>query len=548
MKFGQDLKANIVPEWAAGYIQYDKLKELIRRLSDEATPAEQREKVEEDFFLLLEEELEKVNSFYLKKVNDFEAELEDYDASQKQQQRQVQGGTTVEEEDDDDDGSDDDEDDDAETTTPSSRREPQQPRAVEQNLARLHAEIGQLQAFVWLNTQGFEKIMKKYDKFQNLRHTAKAKTPDFEARLRNEAFKNDRLETVLERFKLLRSRLNAERGAVELKLISGSANKPLAEEVAARLGIPLSPAQVRRFNDGEVNIQLCDSVRGCSVFIVQPTCPPVNDHLVELLLLISAARRASAASVTAVVPYYGYARQDRKDRARVPISAADVARMMEAVGVDRVVCVDLHCAQIQGFFGPTTPVDNLFAAPIAVNYFMQKNLVKPVVVSPDAGGVARAKLFMEGFAKLPDDPPDVSLAVIIKQRAAAGQIASMHLVGNVAGSDCIIVDDMIDTAGTLSAAANELKNFGATRVFAFASHGLFSGPAAQRIEACALEEVIVANTVPLKPDVAAHTRKIRQLSVGKLLEGAIRGIHHGTSVSALFDANVGTSDIVTGQI
>lgn len=168
---------------------------------------------------------------------------------------------------------------------------------------QLHSKIGQLQAFVWLNTQGFEKIMKKYDKFTGLRHTSKAKTPDFEARLRNEAFKSDRLESCLERFKMLRSHLNQDSGNLELKLISGSANKPLAEEISARLGVPLSPAKVRRFNDGEVYIQLCDSIRGCSVYIVQPTCPPVNDHLIELLLLISAARRASAASVTAVVPY-----------------------------------------------------------------------------------------------------------------------------------------------------------------------------------------------------------------------------------------------------
>jgi len=407
----------------------------------------------------------------------------------------------------------------------------------QERMIKLHAQIGQLQASVWLNTQGFEKIMKKYDKFMGLRHTDKAKTPEFESRLRNEAFKSDRLETILERFKLMRTRMNTEQGRVELKLISGSANKPLAEEIAARLGIPLSPAKVRRFNDGEVNIQLCDSVRGCSVFIVQPTCPPVNDHLVELLLLISAARRASAASVTAVVPYYGYARQDRKDRSRVPISAADVARMMEAMGVDRVVCVDLHCAQIQGFFGPTTPVDNLFAAPIAVNYFNMKGLESPVIVSPDAGGVARAKLFMEGFSRL-ENPPEVSLAVILKQRAAAGVVASMHLVGDVSNCDCIIVDDMIDTAGTLCAAANELKSFGARRVFAFATHGLFSGPAPDRIEQCVLEEVVVANTVPLRPDVRERTRKIRQLSIGKLVYSAIRGIHYGTSVSALFEVNI----------
>ena len=217
----------------------------------------------------------------------------------------------------------------------------------------------------------------------------------------------------------------------------------------------------------------------------------------------------------------------------MPIAAADVARMMEAMGVDRVVCVDLHCAQIQGFFGPRTPVDNLFAAPIAVTYFNMKDLVKPVVVSPDAGGVARAKAFMEGFGRLPA-PPQVSLAVILKQRAEAGVVGTMHLVGAVEGCDCVIVDDMIDTAGTLTAAANELRAFGARRVFAFATHGLFSGPAADRIEQCVLEECVVANTVPLAAAVREKTRKIRQVSVGKLVEGAIRGIQCGTSVSALF--------------
>mmetsp|Transcript_19669 Transcript_19669/g.67544 ORF Transcript_19669/g.67544 Transcript_19669/m.67544 type:complete len:218 (-) Transcript_19669:117-770(-) len=212
--------------------------------------------------------------------------------------------------------------------------------------------------------------------------------------------------------------------------------------------------------------------------------------------------------------------------------------MMEAMGVDRVVCVDLHSAQIQGFFGPRTPVDNLFAAPIAVTYFNMKDLIKPVIVSPDAGGVARAKLFMEGFTRLPE-PPEISLAVILKQRSAPGVVGSMHLVGSVEGSDCIIVDDMIDTAGTLTAAANELRAFGARRVFAFATHGLFSGPAADRIEACVLDEVVVANTVPLDPAITERTRKIRQLSVGKLIEAAIRGIHGGTSVSALFNTNMG---------
>ena len=502
MKFGADLKNSIVPEWQHGYIAYDELKRLIKELSSLEGGA--KESAEEDFFMMLEDELEKVNRFYLEKIQEFDGELKVLEGRPRSDSNSALAAGGV----------------------PSDR------------MVALHAQIGQLQAFVWLNTQGFEKIMKKYDKFMGLRHTPGAKSPDFEARLRGEVFKSERLDACLEKFKATRSQLSSDVGALEMKLISGSANKPLAEEISARLGVPLSPAKVRRFNDGEVNIQLCDSVRGCNVYIVQPTCPPVNDHLVELLLLISAARRASAASVTAVVPYYGYARQDRKDRSRVPISAADVARMMEAMGVDRVVCVDLHCAQIQGFFGPRTPVDNLFAAPIAVTYFNMKDLVKPVIVSPDAGGVARAKLFMEGFSRLPD-PPEVSLAVILKQRVEAGVVGTMHLVGSVEGCDCIIVDDMIDTAGTLTAAANELRNFGAKRVFAFATHGLFSGPAADRIEACVLEECVVANTVPLNPAVKEKTRKIRQVSVGKLVESAIRGIHCGTSVSALFNADLG---------
>ncbi|KAH8056857.1 hypothetical protein JL722_7072 [Aureococcus anophagefferens] len=475
MKFGADLKNSIVPEWQHGYIAYDELKRLIKELSSLEGGA--KESAEEDFFMMLEDELEKVNRFYLEKIQEFDGELRALEGRPRSDSNSARGGGV-----------------------PSDR------------MVALHAQIGQLQAFVWLNTQGFEKIMKKYDKFMGLRHTPGAKSPDFEARLRGEVFKSERLDACLEKFKATRSQLSSDVGALEMKLISGSANKPLAEEISARLGVPLSPAKVRRFNDGEVNIQLCDSVRGCDVYIVQPTCPPVNDHL------------------------------DRKDRSRVPISAADVARMMEAMGVDRVVCVDLHCAQIQGFFGPRTPVDNLFAAPIAVTYFNMKDLVKPVIVSPDAGGVARAKLFMEGFSRLPD-PPEVSLAVILKQRVEAcveaGVVGTMHLVGSVEGCDCIIVDDMIDTAGTLTAAANELRNLGAKRVFAFATHGLFSGPAADRIEACVLEECVVANTVPLNPAVKEKTRKIRQVSVGKLVESAIRGIHCGTSVSALFNADLG---------
>jgi len=321
-------------------------------------------------------------------------------------------------------------------------------------------------------------------------------------------------------------------GRLPMQLLAGNGNPELAEEISARLGVPLTPATISRFADGEVSIQILENVRNSDVYIIQPTCPPVNDNLMELLLCASALRRASASRVTAVVPYYGYARQDRKDRSRVPISAADVARMMEAMGIDRVCCVDLHCGQIQGFFGPRTPVDNLFAGPIAVSYYVTKGLENCVVVSPDAGGVARAKMFKEG---LEAQGTVCGLAMIIKQRERPGEVGTTDLVGDVKGADCIIVDDMIDTAGTLCAAANELITFGARRVFAFATHGLFNGQAAERIEACALEEVVVANTLPMPPNVLKTTRKVRQLSVGKLLAQVITCIHTGDSVSGMFD-------------
>jgi len=244
-------------------------------------------------------------------------------------------------------------------------------------------------------------------------------------------------------------------------------------------------------------------------------------------------RRASADKITAVIPYYGYARQDRKMTARVPISAADVARLLEAMGVDRVVAVDLHCGQIQGFFGPRVPVDNLDAAVVGVKYFVSKALVNPVVVSPDAGGVYRAKQFREGL-NLSKPGSDTGLAMIIKQRPKAGQIERMDLVGSVDGADVIIVDDMIDTAGTLATAAANLKNNGARRVFAFAPHGLFSGPASDRIARSELEEVVVTNTIPLKAGARAND-KIVQLSVAPLLAEAIKRVHFRQSVSELFN-------------
>lgn len=316
-----------------------------------------------------------------------------------------------------------------------------------------------------------------------------------------------------------------------MKIFSGNANPALAKEIASYLGINLGKLVVSRFADGEVNVMVQENVRGKDVYIIQPTCMPVNENLVELLLMVSTMRRASARRITVVIPYYGYARQDRKMTARVPISAADVARLMEAMGVDRVVAVDLHCGQIQGFFGPRVPVDNLDGGIIGVGYFGDKDLHNPVVVSPDAGGVYRAKKFREGLAAKYD--VDAGLAMIIKQRAKANEVDRMDLVGSVQDSDVIIVDDMIDTAGTLCKAAEVLKEHGARRVFAFASHGLFNGPANERLSKSTLTEVVVLNTIPLS-DASANNERIIQLSVAHLIAQAVYNIHNKKSISALF--------------
>mmetsp|Transcript_29264 Transcript_29264/g.78564 ORF Transcript_29264/g.78564 Transcript_29264/m.78564 type:complete len:528 (+) Transcript_29264:77-1660(+) len=522
MKFGRDLATSVVPEWEDSYCNYNKLKQILKEISADATPDKEAHTT---FFLTVEEELQKVNSFYLQKLNEVESDLTDVsNESRKSLSSEDLSGLG------------------AAAGSLAGRGSSSISSSLENRLLSLYRSLGQLQSYVWLNFQAFSKIMKKYDKHMNYRGTKDQKSAEFDTRLESEPFKNSRLDAVLEMYRSVRSAMVVSSGGsnsggrMEMKLIAGSANRALAEELAARLGVPITECNCERFNDGECSIQIMENVRGADVFIVQPTSPPVNDNLMELLLMISAVRRASAARVTAIVPYYGYARQDRKDRARVPISAADVARMLEAMGVDRVCCVDLHCGQIQGFFGPRTPVDNLFAGPIALSYFKLKNLQNPVIVSPDAGGVARAKAFLEGLLAAGLHP---SLAVIIKQRSRPGVVGSMNLVGSVEGCDTIIVDDMIDTAGTLTQAANELKNFGAERVFAFATHGLFNGPAAKRIQDCALEEVVVANTVPLRDEVKAQTSKIRVISVGKLLDGAIRAIHQGESMSALFNNDLG---------
>jgi ribose-phosphate pyrophosphokinase len=318
----------------------------------------------------------------------------------------------------------------------------------------------------------------------------------------------------------------------DMKIFSGRANVGLAREIAENLGVPLGAISIKCYADGEIGIQVNENVRGKDVYIIQPTCPPgVNDHLVELILMISTMRRASARKITAVIPYYGYARQDRKMASRVPISAADVARLLQAMGVDRVVAVDLHCGQIQGFFGPRTPCDNLEGHIVALPYFQQLGLKGSTtkVVSPDAGGVYRAKRFRDGLKK---HGVDAGLAMIIKQRLQANQVGKMDLVGTVDGCDVIIVDDMIDTAGTLTLAAAELKARGAKRVFCFATHGLFSGSAHDRISKSTLEKVVVLNTVPL---AATVSDKVIQLSCAGLLSEAIARIHTKKSVSALFD-------------
>eukprot|EP00485_Elphidium_margaritaceum_P002642 CAMPEP_0202695268 /NCGR_PEP_ID=MMETSP1385-20130828/8908_1 /ASSEMBLY_ACC=CAM_ASM_000861 /TAXON_ID=933848 /ORGANISM="Elphidium margaritaceum" /LENGTH=434 /DNA_ID=CAMNT_0049351267 /DNA_START=38 /DNA_END=1342 /DNA_ORIENTATION=+ len=333
-----------------------------------------------------------------------------------------------------------------------------------------------------------------------------------------------------------------------LQIFSGTANEELAAQIADIMGTRLSSLKIGRYADGEIAIQILENVRGKDVFVVQPTCPPgVNDNLMELILLISTMRRASAHSITAVIPYYGYARQDRKLRSRVPISAADVARLLEAVGVDRVVAVDLHCGQIQGFFGPNTPCDNLDGSVVALPYFASTELAldrnNTVVVSPDAGGVYRAKNFREGLLAM---GLNAKLAMIIKQREAANQIKQMDLVGDVEGCDCIIVDDMIDTAGTLCKAAEELKKRGAKRIYAFATHGVFSGPAIDRINQSQFEKVVVCNTIPM--DGKGHSDKILVLSVAQLLAKAMESIHFRKSISKLFTLQPGKLPLFTKPV
>ena len=307
-------------------------------------------------------------------------------------------------------------------------------------------------------------------------------------------------------------------------LLSGNANPELAKAISQVLDTPLAEARVSRFSDGETFCEIRENVRGLDTYVIQPTCSPVNDNLMELLILCDALRRASASAITAVIPYYGYARQDRKIAARTPITSKLVADLLVAAGVTRVVCVDLHAAQIQGFFN--IPFDHLFALPVFLNdYLVQHFESNTGFGAPDAGGVERARAYSKRLG--------AQLAIIDKRRSAPNVSEVMNLIGDVRGRDCVIVDDMIDTAGTLCNAARAALDHGARRIVACATHGVLSGPAVQRIEDSPLEEVVVTNSIPIS-DEARRSKKIRVLSIARLLGEAIRRIHNSDSVSSLF--------------
>lgn len=308
-----------------------------------------------------------------------------------------------------------------------------------------------------------------------------------------------------------------------LKVFSGNSNLPLAKEICGYLGQPLGECSLKSFADGEIYVQVKENVRGADVFVIQATCNPVDRNLMELLLMIDALKRASAERITAVLPYYGYARQDRKDKPRVPISARLVAALLETAGATRVLTLDLHAAQIQGFFD--IPVDHLFAMPVMIEYFRSRDIRNLTVVSPDAGGVERAR----AFAKRLGAP----LAIIDKRREEANVAEVMNVVGEVSGRHCLLVDDLIDTAGTLVKGAEALRVKGAAGVSACATHAVLSGPAVERIANSEIKEVVFSNSIPLSPK-AAECGRIKELSIGKLMADAIRSIHEETSVSTLF--------------
>ncbi len=307
-------------------------------------------------------------------------------------------------------------------------------------------------------------------------------------------------------------------------LFTGNANPGLAREIAQQLGVELGKALVGRFSDGEVRVEVQQNVRARDIFVIQSTCAPTNENLMELCILVDALKRASARRITAVVPYFGYARQDRRPRStRVPISAKVVANMLQSVGVERLLTMDLHADQIQGFFD--IPVDNIYASPVLLSDLKSKAYSNLLVVSPDVGGVVRARALAKQLG--------CGLAIIDKRRANPNESEVMHVIGDIDGRHCVIMDDMIDTAGTLSAAAEVLKQRGARRVFAYCTHPVFSGPAIQRIRESQMDEVVVANTIPLQ-DEARACGNVRQLSVAYLFAETIRRISDGESVTSLF--------------
>ena len=307
-------------------------------------------------------------------------------------------------------------------------------------------------------------------------------------------------------------------------LFTGNANPVLAQEIANHLGVELGQADVGRFSDGEVTVEIHQNVRARDVFVVQPTCAPTNEHLMELAFMVDALKRASARRITAVIPYFGYARQDRRPRSmRVPISAKVVANMLETVGVERLLTMDLHADQIQGFFD--IPVDNIYASPVLLSDLKSKNYPNLVVISPDVGGVVRARALAKQLG--------CDLAIIDKRRPTANVSEVMHVIGEIEGRNCVIMDDMIDTAGTLVKAAEVLKERGAKSVYAYCTHPVFSGPAVERIKNSQIDEVVITNTIPLS-DAAKACTKIRQLSVAFLFAETIRRISDGESVTSLF--------------
>ena len=311
----------------------------------------------------------------------------------------------------------------------------------------------------------------------------------------------------------------------QLMIFAGSSNRPLAERVVRELRIDLGQADVERFSDGEANVEIHENVRGCDAFILQSTCAPTNDNIMELVIMADAIRRASAHRVTAVIPYYGYARQDRRPRsARVPISAKVVADMLGSVGIDRILTVDLHADQIQGFFD--MPVDNVYGSPVLVDQILARNYQKPIVVSPDVGGVVRARAIAKQLN-------DLELAIIDKRRPHANDTRVMNVIGDVQGKTCILVDDIVDTSGTLCTAAGALKGEGAIKVVAYITHPVLSGAAVERIAESEIDEMVVTDTIPLSPP-AAKCEKIQQLSLDRLLAESIRRVSHEESLSAMF--------------